>query len=93
MVTVKLSSKNQITVPSQVRRQLRIASGDRICFEAMQDGRFIVASVSEAVHSDGAARRRLEKVGKALSPSSMDAVIGASVLSDDQRIKRSTTLS
>jgi AbrB family looped-hinge helix DNA binding protein len=88
MFTVKLSSKNQITVPGQVRRQLRIGSGDRICFEAMQDGRFVVTSVATAARSDGAARRRLRKAGEALSPSSMDALIGASVLSDDQRIKR-----
>lgn len=87
METVKLSSKNQITVPGRVRRQLRIGSGDRICFEATQDGRFIVSPAAASVCSDGAARRRLKKTGKVLPPVNIDAAIRSVVLNEDERIK------
>ena len=93
METVKLSSKNQITVPGRVRRQLRIGSGDRICFEATQDGRFIVSPAADSVCSDGAARRRLKKAGKKLSPINIDAAIRSVVLNEDERIKEDASRS
>lgn len=86
MQSARLSSKNQITVPSEVRRQLRISSGDRIRFEPTKDGHFTVAPMPTEIRSDGAARRRLAKAGKDRFPIDIDAVIRAGVLQDDQRI-------
>ena len=41
MATVKVSKKNQIAVPSAVRRQLGIKAGDRLEFE-VEDSRLIL---------------------------------------------------
>jgi len=59
MESAKLSSKSQITVPRKVRQELRIGKGDRIAFEATNDGRFIICKAAPTHKSDGAARRRL----------------------------------
>lgn len=88
MQSAQLSSKNQITVPSQVRRQLRIGSGDRIRFEPTKDGRFIVAAASAEVRSSGAARRRLAKGGQSAAPVDIDAVLSARALEEDQRVRK-----
>lgn len=85
MESAKLSSKSQITVPRNVRQHLRIGKGDRIGFEATQDGRFIISKAAPAHKSDGAARRRLGgKVPQA--PDLAEALIRA-VREDDLRIR------
>jgi|GEM_PF-6337601 len=87
MESATLSSKNQITVPSQVRRELRIGSGDRIRFEPTRDGRFIVEPVPTGVRSDGAAKRRLSKMKRDLETVDIETAIRDSVLKEDQRIR------
>lgn len=88
MQTSTLSSKNQITVPSGVRQQLRIGSGDRIRFQPTKDGRFLVEAVPSTARSDGAARRRLAQAKKRMTID-IEAAISATVLADEGRIRRS----
>ena len=89
MESAKLSSKNQITVPRQVRRALSIHSGDRICFQPTGDGRFLVDSVPQPKRSDGAARRRLS--GTSHPPVDIDATVTRAVLDEDRRIRQANS--
>lgn len=45
MEIVKLSSKNQIVIPRQVRRELSVGAGDRLRVYKLDDGRAIIAKV------------------------------------------------
>lgn len=85
MESAKLSSKCQITVPQEVRQHLRIGKGDRIGFEATQDGRFIISKATPTHKSDGAARRRL--AGKAPHLPELKTALVQAVQEDDQRIR------
>ena len=42
MAYSKLTSKNQATIPIQIRKQLSIKAGDRIIFEIRADGSVVV---------------------------------------------------
>lgn len=86
MESAKLSSKSQITVPREVRAQLRVGCGDRLSFEPTGDGRFLVTKAEALRRSDGAARRRM---GAAASRScaATDEAIVRSVSEDDRRIR------
>lgn len=86
MTTATLSSKNQITLPKEVRDRLQVASGDRVTFEPMPDGRFVVGHSSPIQRSDGAAKKRLLKIPPRLS--STDALVTKAVIADDKRIIR-----
>ena len=88
MDTAKLSSKHQITVPKQVREQLRVGQGDRISFEPTGDGRFILGHAAAIRKSDGAARRRLKQGLKPRSQKELDDTVTRAVSADDQRIRR-----
>lgn len=88
MQTSILSSKNQITVPSRVRRQLQLASGDRVRFAPTEDGRYVVEAVPPAARSDGAARRRLKKMAPPLNQAEMDSAILEALREDDIRSRR-----
>ncbi|EGY28394.1 looped-hinge helix DNA binding domain, AbrB family [Candidatus Regiella insecticola 5.15] len=48
MVTATLTSKGQITIPSQIRTSLGIAAGDRIEFVEEENGKY---SIMAATHS------------------------------------------
>ena len=85
MDIAKLSSKSQITVPRKVRQELRIGKGDRIGFEATEDGRFIISKATPIRKSDGAARRRL---GNQITPMpDLEEVLVRAMREDDQRIR------
>jgi len=88
MQTSTLSSKNQITVPSRVRRQLQLASGDRIRFASTEDGRFIVEAVPPGTRSDSAARRRLKKVATPLNQAEIDSAILKALREDEIRSRQ-----
>jgi len=83
--SAKLSSKSQITVPRKVRQQLRVGKGDRIAFEAMHDGRFIICKAAPTHKSDGAARRRLGD--KTPQVPDLAEVLVQAVREDDLRIR------
>ena len=84
MTTAMLSSKNQITLPKEVRDRLQVASGDRVTFEPTPDGRFVVGHASPVQRSDGAAKKRLRKSPPRLG--STDSAVTRAVMADDKRI-------
>ena len=71
MPAAVITSKHQLTVPKEVRERLMLGKGDRVRFEAMADGRFVLSKAGTEQRSDGAARRRLK--GK-VTPLSLDAI-------------------
>jgi AbrB family looped-hinge helix DNA binding protein len=85
MESAKLSSKSQITVPRKVRESLRIGRGDRICFEATPDGRYLIGKVAPIQKSDGAARRRL--TSEVVRVPDLRRALVKAVREDDRRIR------
>lgn len=51
MTTATLSSKGQITIPIEVRRRLGVATGDRVEFVEIEDGKFALVPVVSDVRS------------------------------------------
>ena len=49
MVATTMTSKGRITIPSDVRKAMRIASGDRIEFVEVGPGRFEIVATSGSV--------------------------------------------
>ncbi|MEW5847493.1 MAG: AbrB/MazE/SpoVT family DNA-binding domain-containing protein [Myxococcota bacterium] len=48
MSKATMTSKNQLTVPEEVRRTLHLAPGDRLTFDCGDDGRVVVTKDSPA---------------------------------------------
>jgi antitoxin PrlF len=73
MATATLTSKGQITIPSQVRSSLGLDAGDRIEFVEVRKGEFsIVAATRSIKELDGLLYR---KGRKPVSVESMNAAI------------------
>lgn len=54
MATATITSKGQITIPSAIRADLHVASGDRIEFVRIAEGRYeIVAATQDVRHLRG----------------------------------------
>jgi len=70
MECVTVTSKHQITVPSEVRRSLNLSKGDRLAFEARPDGVFELRKMTR-VKSDGAAIPYLGSREKSLTAKEM----------------------
>lgn len=51
MSTATLTSKRQITIPSDVCQRLGITSGDRVEFVEILDGEFVLKAASDDVRS------------------------------------------
>jgi antitoxin PrlF len=49
MITSKLTSKGQTTIPIQVRKALRLRQGDEIAY-ALEDGRVILTRAKSTAH-------------------------------------------
>ena len=49
MSAATVTSKGQITIPADVRRALRVASGDRIEFVEIEPGRFEIIAATGSV--------------------------------------------
>lgn len=45
MSTAALSSKGQLTIPADVRADLRLNAGDRVSFERAEDGSYRIRAV------------------------------------------------
>ena len=72
MSTATITSKHQVTIPKEVRRQMNVHTGDQIEFEANESGRFVLRKCSRAKLSDGAAAKFM-KQKKHLSVEDMKA--------------------
>lgn len=49
MSAATLTSKGQITIPAEVRRALRVSSGDRVEFVEIAPGRFEIVAATGSV--------------------------------------------
>ena len=66
MSTATLTSKGQITIPADVRRELNVGTGDRVEFVQIEPGRYEVVAATRSV-------RELKGLfGKALRTVSID---------------------
>jgi antitoxin PrlF len=75
MPTATITSKGQITIPQQVRRDMGVTTGDRVDFVRMEDGNYAVVPASHSIRSlKGIIPRR----GKPVSLKDMQAAIEAS---------------
>lgn len=50
MATATLTSKGQITIPSQVREALGLEKGDRLEFVEQEKGQFAIVAATRSVH-------------------------------------------
>ena len=49
MSTASLTSKGQITIPAEVRRELNVGTGDRVEFVQIEPGRYEVVAATRSV--------------------------------------------
>ncbi len=74
MATATVTSKGQVTIPRQVREDLRVSAGDRIDFIRLEDGHYAIVPASHSIRSlKGVIRRP----GKPVSLKEMQAAIEA----------------
>jgi len=74
MSIASITSKNQISIPAEVRRTLNLNKGDRLSFESLDDGAYIVRKASLR-KSDGAALPYLKSRQRPLSDDSIREAI------------------
>ena len=51
MSTATLTSKGQITIPADVRRELNVEAGDRVEFVQVEPGRYEVVAATRSVRA------------------------------------------
>ena len=74
MPTATITSKGQVTIPLDVRRDMGLAAGDRLDFVRMEDGNYAVIAASCSVKS---LKGLLPKPKKPVSLEDMQAAIEA----------------
>ena len=84
MPIATMTSKGQITVPSEVRADLRLHAGDRVRFEKGEDGVYRVGPVKGDIR---ALSGFLQYDGPPVSIEDMDRAIGEAVAARDERSK------
>ena len=66
----RITSKHQVTIPREVRRQMNLCEGDQIEFESDCSGKFVLRKRNRAPLSDGAAVKYMKRK-KVLSVAAM----------------------
>ena len=74
MVSAKLTSKGQITIPANVRAALGLDAGSRVEFVETGKGQFAIIAATEEVQ---ALKGMLKKPAKPVSIEEMNLAIGA----------------
>ena len=74
MVSAKLTSKGQITIPANVRAALGLDAGSRVEFVETGKGQFAIIAATEEVQS---LKGMLKKPAKPVSIEEMNLAIGA----------------
>lgn len=72
MPTATLSSKGQLTMPAEVRADLRLETGDRVAFERVGDGSYRIRALKGDVR---ALRGILRSAGPPLSIEDMNKAV------------------
>ncbi len=72
MSTATLTSKGQITIPTQVRCALGLETGSRVSFVEIEQGQFMMIAATESVQ---ALKGMLRKPSKPVSLDDMQAAI------------------
>lgn len=72
MTTATLTSKGQITIPAEVRNELKVAAGDRVEFVQIGPGRYEFVAVTSEVT---ALKGMFGKPKKTVSIEAMNAAI------------------
>ena len=85
MPTAALTSKGQLTVPAEVRADLRLNSGDRVSFEKAEDGLYRIRPVKGSIQSLFGI---LKYDGPPVTIEEMDEGIGAAVIERFERSRR-----
>lgn len=75
MASAKLTSKGQITIPADVRRELRVATGDRVEFVEIEKGRYEIVAATGSVRD---LKGMFGPVKKSVSVEEMNEAIAAS---------------
>lgn len=88
MTTAAITSKNQLTLPKDVRVKLGVGAGDTVVFEPLPDGSFSVRAKKSRDWRElvGCLNHLVKKGDKALSVEDMDAAIGDYIAEDHRRI-------
>lgn len=84
MSTATVTSKGQITLPKDIRDDLRLKEGDRVSFEKIE-GRYVLRPQNKDAMNLAGIFRRPEQ--EALTVEQMDAALGDALRDDDERIR------
>lgn len=90
MTTAAITSKNQLTLPKDVRVKLGVGAGDTVVFEPLPDGGFSVRAKKSRDWRElvGCLNHLVKKGDKPMTAEGMDEVIGKHLAEDDRRISR-----
>lgn len=61
MRTSKITSKGQVTIPQKLRRLLGVRPGDKISFEASDDGQVLIKKIDSRVSLAGKLKEQISK--------------------------------
>jgi antitoxin PrlF len=74
VITAKVTSKGQITIPKQVRTSLHLHTGDRVSFVVQNDSEAVIKPVSKSVdkvfgmlHRPDMTARTVEEMDEAIA--------------------------
>jgi len=84
MSVATITSKGQITLPRDVRDDLKLREGDRVSFEKI-DGRYVLRPQNKSILDLGGILHRPSEPG--LSAEEIDKRLGDALREDDQRIR------
>ena len=84
MSVATLTSKGQITLPRDVRDDLKLKEGDRVSFEKV-DGKYVLKPQNRSIMDLAGVLHRPGE--KALSVEEMDEGVGEALREDNERIR------
>ena len=85
MATAALTSKGQITIPIEVRKELGLKTGDRIEFVKSEEGKFFIQPKKGSIMN---LRGMFKWTGKPVTVEEMNEAIAEHILEDWERFER-----
>jgi AbrB family looped-hinge helix DNA binding protein len=88
MTTAAITSKNQLTLPKEVRTKLGVGVGDSVVFEQQADGSFRLRANKSRDWREmvGSLNHLIKKGAKPVSVEEIDKAIGDYIAADHRRI-------